>query len=224
MRYTSAQVDAAARPVTITLGRASSRVGRWWLRAFRSWILRPVSAPQMMRLVAHQHDAWAYARDLFAVLRAALPRRWYYRFTGDPVTLIMGLPHDLRQLTLRSLFEARDASRCPDAELTDLEKIKRAQREQVEGPRNNGRAPSVAIIVATVRATYGEAWYYNPERWPTSDGYVPFAVAVVEYAGVQALRAAQRLAYADGFLVAHARSPSVRRDLERTALPSDNIC
>ncbi len=223
MRYTAAALVAAERPVVIAIGRSSHRVSRWWIRRFRTWTARPVSCAQMLALQAARRDPLRYLLVLATVLRAVFPRRWWYRLTGDPVALLLALPDALRTKVLQALF-TRPAS-DEDATLDEdpIEQIRRAQRELVHGKGSQKDGVTLAVAAATVRAAYGDTWYYSP-RWPTSDGYVPFAVVWVEYAGIQALQATQRLVIADGFAVAHAKDPMrARRSLESLAFPAEQV-
>jgi hypothetical protein len=81
---------------------------------------------------------------------------------------------------------------------------------------------SLAVAALSVRAAYGDAWYFNPQRWPTSDGYVPFAVALIEFAGIQALDVRRRLEVADGYALAHAK-PHEKERMHRLAYPQE-VC
>jgi hypothetical protein len=156
-------------------------------------------------------------------LREVFPVKRRYVVTGDPVRILMGLPDELRGQVLRSLVtvpgSTKDESRA-DADI--IETIRRQQRAAVYGDEAKGGGPSLAIAALTVRAAYGDTWYYNPQRWATSDGYAPFAVALVEFVGLQALDARRRLEVADGFALAHAKDPrAARRAFEMAAYPSE---
>lgn len=232
MRYTAAALTQAPRPVVLTIGRASSRRGArwlssWWLRVARTFTARPISTPQMLALQAASRDPFAYVATLSDVLRAVFVRRWWYVVTGDPVRLVVGLPDSLRTVVLQRLVTIpgtdRDVSRETDDDL--VERIRAEQRRAVYGTKQSTRpAPTLASAAMTVRAAFGDAWYYDPTRWPTSDGYVPFALAWLEFVGVQALDARRRLVVADGYSLAHAKDARrARRALERAAYPSDQV-
>lgn len=231
MRYTAAALNAATRPVTITIGRASDRrgwrrVSRWWVRHCRTWTAKPLSVPQMLTLQAVAGDPLGYFVALAGILRAVFPRRWWYRLVGDPVRLILSLPRDLVPLVLRALVTVPETDRDVSRETeSPLEAIRRAQRMAVHGEAAmKASGATLAVAALSVRAAYGDGWYYAPDRWPTSDGYAPFAVALVEYAGVQTLDVRQRLAVADGFSLSHAKDPQrVRRHLETMAYPQE-VC
>lgn len=227
MRYSAAALSAATRPVVLTIGRASDRRGwrwlsRWWVRTCRTWEAMPLSVPQMLALQAASRDPVSYLVAMAGVLRAVLPRRWWYRVIGDPVRLILSLPPELMGKVLKALVTVPQTDRDVSREADSLvEQIRKAQRRAVYGDQE-GEGVSLAVAALSVRAAFGEAWYYAPDRWPTSDGYVPFALALVEGAGVQALDVRRRLEVADGFSLAHAKDPRrARQQMERMAYPSE---
>jgi hypothetical protein len=178
----------------------------------------------MLSLQSAGRDPLTYVMTLAGLLRAVLPRRWWYRLVGDPVRLILHLPPLLLPLVLKAMVTAPDSDRDVSQEDEDpIEIIRRAQRKEVHGAHERGGI-TLAVAALSVRAVYGDGWYYAPERWPTSDGYVPFAVALVEYAGVQALDVRRRLEFADGYGIAHAKDPQrVRQQMERLAYPAE-VC
>ena len=227
MAYTAAALSAASRPVTITIGRVSDRRGwqwlsRWWVQRCRTWTAKPLSVPQMLALQASGRDPVQQLITLYALLRAVLPRRWWYRVVGDPVRLLFALPEPLMKKVLMALVTVPNTLRDVSAESESLlEAIRREQRELARGSRP-ATGGSLAVAALSVREVYGDAWYYDPQRWPTSDGYVPYAVALVEYEGVQALQVRRRLEIADGFTIAHGK-PSQRRQMERMAYPQE-VC
>jgi hypothetical protein len=235
VKYTAHALTAASRPVVLTIGRASDRRGlralsRWWVRRFRTWTARPISTAQMLALQAANADGVVpYVIELALVLRSVFPRRWWHRLTGDPVARILRLGQqspELQGRVLRRLVTVPGADRDESKDTTDLyAELRAAQRRAVYGEQG-ARGPSLSLASAamTVRAAYGDAWYWNPARWQTADGYAPFAVCLLEYAGLQALDARRRLEVADGFAIAHAKDPKrVRSQLEKVAYPSDLV-
>jgi hypothetical protein len=229
VRYSAATCTRAARPITITIGRASTRrgwrvVSRWWIRHARTWHLAPLSVPQMMALQAVAGDPLAYVVTLVEALRTAVPRRWWHRVVGDPVRLLLQLPPDLVPVVLRAMVSAPSGDDVSTQPHDATEEIRRAQRMAVHGKDAPRGGISLAMAALSVRAVYGDAWYYAPDRWPTTDGYVPFSVALVEYAGVQALDARRRLEIADGTGMAQAKDGArVRRQMEALAYPAE-VC
>jgi len=230
MRYTAAALTAAARPVTVSIpvaGRVgASWLGRWWTRRFRTWAARPISTPQMLALQATSGDVLQYAVALAGVLRAVFPASRLQRLVSDPVRIILQLPAELQRSVLQALVTVPgsgiDESRQSD---DPIERARQAQRGAVHGAaRARGAAPSLAIAALTVRAAFGESWYYAPQRWATVDGYAPFGVAWLEYVGLQALEARQRLAVADGYALANAKDvKAARLALQQAAYPTDLV-
>ena len=223
MPYTAASLTDATSPVVLTIGDVADRrvlrwLSAWWLRHFRTWTAKPLSVPQMLRLQAARTDAVSYLVTLAFILRQVLPWHWWYRVTGDPVRLISRLPNDLLPIVLQALVTVpgsmKDES-LPEESL--IEQLRREQRELSYG-RGGGRGQvTLATAALSVRHAFGDSWYWNPDRWPTSDGYVPFAVALTEFIGVQALEARRRLEVADGFSLSHSTDRRARHQLEKTA-------
>ena len=210
MQYGALLVTQAMRPVVLTIGRST-------------YTSRPISTPQMLALQAARVSGSMTERleTLVTVLRAAFPRR---RFR-DPVRRILALPDALRDKVIGALFQVpgSDADRREDE--SPLEQMRRAQRMQVYGAsKADGPAPTLATALAVVRAAYGDAWYWNPARWPTSDGYAPFAVTWVEYMGLQTVEARRRLERVDSVQIALAKdSTKARRSLVDMAYPSEMV-
>lgn len=174
----------------------------------------------MLALQACGTDAVATIIETAKVLRSVLPRRWFYRLTGDPVALLLRLPIDLRAKVLVALFSIPEE---PVDQQDQLESVRRAQRAIVYGKGGiTGPQPSLAIASLSCRTAFGEGWYYAPDRWPTADGYAPFGVVWLEYIGLQALEARERLVVADGTALASAKdAPRVRQQLLRLAFPGE---
>lgn len=162
----------------------------------QSWVPRPLSVVDVLRcevLLTSPDPLKAAAATLHA-LRAAFPvpswwRRWGW---SDPVPIVLQLAPAVRTEVLRALLVGPRVEVEPDADPDDeLAQIAAMQRGLL-AQRASAQGPTLALIVATLRREYGEAWYYDPRRYPTVDGYVPARTAVIDYAGYQALRA-QRL-------------------------------
>lgn len=225
VRYTAAALSLASRPVVLTIGRESNRrgwrwVSRWFVRAFRTWTAKPLSVPQMFLLQAAGTDPVAAYRAMKHVLRAVLPRRWWYHLTGDPVALILALPPALVQQVTRALVTVPNTDRNVSKESDDPFAELAALQRKATAPMKEDDGVSLAVATLTVRAAYGDAWYYDTARWPTADGYVPFGVAIVEHAGMQALEIRRRLEVAEGMALTHAK-PYERARLRRLAYPGE---
>lgn len=234
--YTARNLTLAARPVVITIGRASVRPGRRWalwraltawaVRRLRTWHARPVSTPQMLALQAASGDAFTYLLELARVLRAVFPRRWYMRLTGDPVRLILALfadraTADVAQAVIAALLTAPGIARPDAAPATPLEQLRAEHRRILRGDAPaRGGGLSLAVASLVVRHAFGDGWYHNRARWGTSDGYAPFAVVLLEYIGLQTIDARARLVVADGFAMTQARDiRAARRPFEQLAYP-----
>jgi len=221
MRYTARALTHACRPVVLTIGRPDgSRLRRWWVRRFRTFTARPVSALQMLALQSAGTDAVAMLVETARLLRAVLPRRWWYRFTGDPVGLLLTLPNDLRQQVLAALLAMPTEAQ---AALSDMDEVRRNQRAAVYGARQaGGPRPTLAVASLACRVAFGDRWWYAPDRWPTADGYVPFSAVWIEFVGLQSLEARERLVVADGTALATSKDANrVRRQLLAMAYPEE---
>lgn len=208
-------------PEPLGIGHISSRRGfvrlsTWFFRTFRMWQPKPVSVPQMLALQAARGDLVRYFVVLARVLRAVLPYRWWYRFTGDPVRLAMriGLPRkaggfddpELQAKVLHALITApgTDRDMTQEQDTDPLAAIRAQQRAAMHGT-SRGPEPSLAHMAAAVRHAYGDAWYFDPRRWPTSDGYAPFALCMLEYVGLRAIHARATLTAYEGHALVTAK-------------------
>ena len=212
MQYSAVLFADAECPSTYRLGRSA-------------WTARPVSAPQMLRYQAARAkgDMVATVVALYAILRAAFPRRWYYRFYGDPVRMIMALPQDLRERCINELFRVPGSNRSAVIDEDPTEVFRRAQRQLVYGnEQGNVVAPTLAVALMRCRAALGNDWYYNPQQYRTTDGYVPFREVWVMYCGLETEAARLRIEH-----VAAAQVPQLKnakRTVEqwlRAAHPAD---
>lgn len=52
---------------------------------------------------------------------------------------------------------------------------------------------SLGTVCRVVEATMGAGWYYNPDRWPTWDGYAPYKAVWEAWRTIQQVRALDRL-------------------------------
>lgn len=233
MRYTARDLTAAHEGPVLRIGPSDAtlrknrsvrgRVVAWWVKHCRTWRPKPLSVPQMLALQAARSDPLRYFAVLVPIMRAVLPRRWWYRFVGDPVRLIFALPKDVAERMLQAMVTAPYSDRDVSRETDPIELIREAQRQTVHGAQRSG-ALTLAVAALSVREKFGDAWYWNPKRWPTTDGYVPFAVALVEATGVQSLDVRRRIEVADGFSLAHAKDPRREREkMHQLAYPAE-VC
>lgn len=85
------------------------------------------------------------------------------------------------------------------------------------------RHVSLTVAATHCELHYGADWYYNPRRWPTADGYVPYRVLWSAFRRLEAWRAVLRLDVARAVSLAHVRdrAHAEQRTQEelRTAFP-----
>lgn len=212
LTYGAGLIVEALRPVVLTIGRSA-------------YVARPLSTPVMLAMQAvHGGSDVEKGAALVMALRAAFPRApWYRRWRPDPVRQILTLPLDLQGHVLAALFKAPGSDRDRRADESPLEKMRREQRAAVHGTaRQHGHVPTLAVALAVVRAAYGDQWYYNPDRWPTADGYAPFAVTWVEYMALQTVEMRRRLERADSVSLALAKDGAkARRSIMDAAFPTE---
>jgi hypothetical protein len=209
--YHTALALAAGRPVPITIGR-------------RTVVARPVSVPVMLRVSAASAvgSPLAMLDAEYQLLRAAFPRpRFGWR---DPVRTIARLPQEIRAAIAQRLM------RPPVVEAMDtadpISALAAKQRAAVHGHRHAAEPrPTLLLAAQACRATYGERWYFDPERWGTSDGYVPHEVCWVEYLGLSALEARAQLLLARGTRIAQSGDDyaSLARQLLVASYPPDPL-
>lgn len=230
MRYSAASLTHAAQPITLSIGRASSRRGwRWlsqqWVKRCRSWVVPPLSAPQMLALQAVRGDDFRSLVALAGMLRVLIPRRWWHRLTGDPVRLLLRLPPDLLRLVLSELVAIPGTGEDGTEDENPIEQLRRLQRRAVYGDAGAmGPVPTLAVATLTVQTALGHGWYYQPGVWPTTDGFAPFGVVWVQYVGLQALAAKRVLERADAYAMSQAKEPQrVRTQLIQAAFPQE-VC
>lgn len=87
---------------------------------------------------------------------------------------------------------------------------------------------SLGLACVQCEAFWGASWYWNPHRWGTTDGYVPFPVLWDAWRSMQSVAAWQRLqatqSAALGHPVPEERLSERQRSLEaieRLAYPED---
>ena len=212
LRYNSALIASAERPVVISIGRFT-------------WRAVPLSAPMMLRLqAAAMRSPVERVAALAVALRAAFPWRWWFRFR-DPVRVILQLPSDLRDKVLAALLSVPGTDRDGTRDEDPIERMRREQRAAVYGKEAAGPSPTLASALVVVRAAYGDAWYFNPARWTTADGYAPFKVVWCEYVGLQSLEARARLSQSDSYALAtatdHHNARRARQQLITAAFPAE---
>jgi hypothetical protein len=83
---------------------------------------------------------------------------------------------------------------------------------------------SLAVAIAQVERYFGAGWYFNPQRWPTVDGYAPWAVVWVQWRAMHALEAHERMSMRRAVRLGTWQGDGLAAELEaeaRMAYPDD---
>jgi hypothetical protein len=197
LAYSAPALAAAARGPVIEIGG----------RTFRA---RPLSIQHHLAVQAAMQGGTLADRVLatLGVLEGAFPpprrrlvRLWRRLRRRDPVRAIAALPHDLQDRVVRALLRVpgleapEEGADDPAAALDPVEATRRLHR-QMEAPyqkRRSGGGVSLARAALACERKLGGAWLYNPDRWPTTDGYAPAGVVLLTFVGLQAVAAEERL-------------------------------
>lgn len=205
MAYTSRAVTAATASWPLVVGK-------------RTYTVRPVSAALLLRLLPALRVPETADAALTELLRAAFGSRRWFR---DPVAVVRRLPMALLARTLDRMLAVPgheiDESLDPEAALI-------AAHRKLAHPVASTQGPSLALAALTCEVRLGAAWYYHPDRWPTSDGYAPMASVWTTYAGLMALDAGAQLSAANAARLAASTDKGVERAyraLQKAAYPPD---
>lgn len=95
--------------------------------------------------------------------------------------------------------------------------------------RANGYQVELGLAARQCELYYGASWYWNPARWGTSDGYVPFGILWDAWRTLQSLTAWQRLQTMQAFILAqpvpderrHLRDQAVQRETDLAYPPPE---
>jgi len=182
-----------------------------------------VSAALLLRLLPEMRLADTAPVALESLLRAAFgPPPGWRGWWRDPVRAIHQLPPTLFAQVVDRILAVPgheiDASLDPEAALI-------AAHRKLAHPTTAHRGPSLALAALTCEARLGAAWYFAPERWPTSDGYAPASAVWTTYGGLMALDAGAQLSAANAVRLANSTDKSVDRAyraLEKAAFPPDH--
>lgn len=74
---------------------------------------------------------------------------------------------------------------------------------------------SLGLACAQCEAFWGASWYFNPQRWATVDGYVPFPVLWDAWRTMQSVAAWQRLQITHAVAMAQPVHESAVTDRQR---------
>ncbi len=149
---------------------------------------------------------------------AARLRHWWQA----PGARIKAIPDEaVRRRVIAALLTGPTKKAEPEKPQTIEEQVI-ARHRAIASRAAGGHAPSLAVIVATLRAALGDGWYWNPARYGTTDGYVPVRQALVDYAGHHAVQSAAMLREATAARLAQADAREWRRatdTLSRASAP-----
>jgi hypothetical protein len=192
----------------------------------RQYRARPVSVPAMLRVqrLSASPQVTDQLAGVLVLLAAAFPERPRWRRWRDPVRTILALEAPIQRRVVSALTVAPHPARPAEAAADRYADVRAWQRQAVQGGSDaERRGVSLELAARTCRAVFGEAWYYNPARWSTADGYVPHAVCWADYWGLDALDARQELSHLRAEAVLRASRPDVTRRqydaIERRSYP-----
>jgi hypothetical protein len=211
MVYSSSSIAEAGRPWRLQIGDVAV-------------VPRPVSVVVAMRVDAalRNGDATAKALAVIELLSAAFPdpswrhplQRWQH-YRHSPVKLIAQIDDEaIRRSVISALLTGPVKKPAPVATMT-IEEQMHERHQAIASRASTGHAPSLAVIVATLRHALGESWYYNPARYDTTDGYVSMRQALVDFAGHHAVEAGAVLRDATAARLAQADAKEWRRATAR---------
>ena len=206
MAFTAKAVTAATASWPLVVGK-------------RSYVVRPVSAALLLRLLPALRVPATADAALTELLRAAFgPRRGF----RDPVRMVLRLPLGILAHVLDRILAVPghedDPSLDPEAALI-------AAHRKLAHPDEHRTGPSLALAALTCEVRLGAAWYFAPDRWPTADGYAPMASVWTTYGGLMALDAGAQLSAANAARLAASTDKGVERAyraLHKAAYPPDH--
>ena len=157
------------------------------------YVGRPLSA-EAVRLALGEvtragNDDAAGIVALERMLRKSFPLSWRYLWVGDPVR--KWLRHPGRNVLLTGFLTLTPEKVEPTREPDEWDKLEAMQT--VKDPSGGGQTVTLDTVCRLTELTMGAAWYWNPDRWPTWDGYAPYDVVWRAWRTIQQERAFQRL-------------------------------
>ncbi len=214
MAYTARSVTAAVTPWPLTIGGTT-------------YTAQPLSAALVLRvlpMLAHPATRADGAREAIRASIRAPHRPWWRRVwkgAPDPVAAVLSLEDGLQSKVLQTLFSVPGLS---DEATEDPEQALIRAHRRLSRPQVASRGPTLAVAALTCEVVLGAAWYFDPRRWPTSDGFAPLATVWTTYLGLHAIEARERLSLASAVQLGMASGPKVAAALERlhaAAYPAD---
>lgn len=84
---------------------------------------------------------------------------------------------------------------------------------------SSGNSTALAYALTLAEAHYGAAWAWNPARWKTADGGVPWPVFLVAVYAMTSHRAVAQLSHATAIRLADTTDDSARDRFQQLAFP-----
>lgn len=156
------------------------------------YVGRPLSA-EAVRVALREitragSDEAAGVVALTTLLRKSFPLQWRYLWAGDPVRRF--LRHPGRAVLLKGFLTVEPEKVEPAREPDEWDRLEAMQT--VKDP-SGGQTVTLDTVCRLTELTMGAAWYWNPARWDTWDGYAPYDVVWRAWGTIQQERAFQRL-------------------------------
>ena len=166
---------------------------RWTLTlGGAEYVGRPLSAEAVRVALAEVTRAATDADGMVVLerlLRKAFPLRWRYLWIGDPVR--RWARHPGRNQLLKAFLTLPAEKVEPTREPDEWDRLEAMQT--VPDPSGGGQVVTLETVCRLTELTMGAAWYWNPARWDTWDGYAPYDVVWRAWRTIQQERAFQRL-------------------------------
>ncbi len=194
----------------------------------RTYWPRPLSVRTVLRVEAAMHQPGAV--DRAAAIAQALteafppPTGWQRLRWSPPARLLRRLDEASLGLVLRAVLYGPTRAPAVTADEPDDAYAQLKRRHQQMQTPGQQRAISLAVIVATLREAYGEAWYYDAARYDTADGYVDVRSAMADFEGYLTVLAGRKLDHATTFRLARADDANwrtVTAQLAQQAFPEE---
>lgn len=151
---------------------------------------RPASAEAVRRF----YDALTAApeaehdRIVFGLVRKVFPLSWRHLWWKDVARRVVRAPH--RNAILATWFTVPSPAPVKAREPDEWDRLEQAQRVKDDA---DGARITLDTVCRLTEVVLGAGWYYNPERWPTWDGYAPYEVVWDAWYTIQRARAWDRL-------------------------------
>jgi len=151
---------------------------------------RPLSAEAVRRF----HEAVVVAspveqvRLFLGLVRQVFPLSWRHLWWRDIGRRIMRSPR--RDGIIAEWLKVPTPTQAVTREPDEWDRLEQMQRVEDDPDRHKITLDTVCRLTEVV---LGAGWYYNPQRWPTWDGYAPYDVVWQAWFTIQRSRAWDRL-------------------------------